>query len=240
MTKINLMYHDVVSYTDGTSGFQNIEALQYKVDCQLFEAHLKTIEGGGGRLTFDDGGISAYTCVAPLLEKYDLIGIFFIPTAYIDKPGFLTRNQIVELHRRGHIIGSHSHTHPVNMTSLDYMEICSEWKTSLEILSNIIGERIDVASVPNGYTSKNILKAAKECGINVLYTSEPTDNVSSQCGMTIYGRYVIHDKATAEDVAHIVNSKKFRWLRHFRWRLIEMAKIVLGPLYGPLKKYIVH
>ena len=81
--------------------------------------------------TFDDGGISFLTIIAPILEKYNQKGIFFISTQYIDTPLFLTKKQIKELRERGHIIGSHSHSHPQNISELANSDLLEEYKNEI-------------------------------------------------------------------------------------------------------------
>ena len=61
-------------------------------------------------LTFDDGFKSIIPAVEHALEKgYQTIA--YIITDYIDKEGFLSRNDILYLHKIGCIIGSHSKSH---------------------------------------------------------------------------------------------------------------------------------
>lgn len=240
MAVIALMYHDVVTKDNLSSGFQNESAFQYKVDSDLLEEHLKKLEGEDVVLTFDDGGVSFYTEIAPLLEKYGRKGVFFIATSYIDTPGFLTKEQIRELHNRGgHIIGSHSHTHPHDIASFSTGDIFEEWETSSRILESITGKKTDVASIPNGACSDKVLSAAIEAGITTIYTSEPTTKVRKYKGGIIKGRYVIHNNSSSDEPVRIVKSLKYRTFRHCRWTMVELAKMLLGPLYGVVKKRIV-
>src|SRR5207248_2417645 len=124
MDKItSLCYHDVIAgFAFKSSGFSGADSDSYKLDTVAFREHMEAIEdevqahpsarrpgnvlellgGGAGRkqgclLTFDDGGASAITTIAPILEEFGWRGHFFITTDYIDAPGFLTREQIREL-----------------------------------------------------------------------------------------------------------------------------------------------
>ena len=67
-------------------------------------------------ITFDDGGVSALQTTADLLEKYGWRGVFFVTTDRIGTPTFLNADHVRELHRRGHVIGSHSCSHPERMS----------------------------------------------------------------------------------------------------------------------------
>ena len=117
--QIFLMYHDVYIHDYNESGFLKDSTKQYKISVQEFEQQVKAVaeycrdhDDIKVDFTFDDGGKSFATVVAPVLEKYGLRGIFFISAKYIETETFISFDQIVELKRRGHIIGSHRNSHP--------------------------------------------------------------------------------------------------------------------------------
>src|SRR5437879_513325 len=117
------MYHDVVE--DGnyaSSGFPGEGADLYKLGRREFARHLEAIRAAIGSrevcLTFDDGGVSAYERVAGMIEQFDWRGYFFVTTDWIGRPGFLNAAQICELDRRGHVMGSHSCSHPTRMACI--------------------------------------------------------------------------------------------------------------------------
>lgn len=60
-------------------------------------------------LTFDDGHRSVYEVAFPLLKRYGFCATVFIVPTYIDKPNWLTWEQIDEMNRSG-IIDFQSHT----------------------------------------------------------------------------------------------------------------------------------
>ena len=121
-----LMYHDIATREQRESvGFAGALAARYKLAPSAFEAHLdalaatglevRTLDGGGApppvAVTFDDGGASA-PLAAEALERRGWRGQFFVTSSRIGTPGFLAGEQLRELDRRGHLIGSHSHSHP--------------------------------------------------------------------------------------------------------------------------------
>lgn len=115
-----LMFHDVISSSCPISGFQNIGANQYRLDKGTFERFIESINRLKTDIvySFDDGGVSFQEIIAPILEKYGKQGIFCITTSYIGMPGFLSEDQIRVLDGNGHIIASHSHTHPRDISKL--------------------------------------------------------------------------------------------------------------------------
>lgn len=235
-----LMYHDIVSKVDKTSGFQNESAFQYKVDESAFEEQVNALQGMNVIYTFDDGGESFYTKAAPILEKYRLRGVFFVSTKYIGTPGFLTAEQVKELAARGHIIGSHSHTHPQNLAKLSTEDIKEEWQISHDILNELLDKREFPLSVPNGYTSKPIMEEAVKCGYTDIFTSQPTTITQLFQNHKIVGRYVVHDCMTAQDVLRIVESKGVRLKLALKWHVLNIVKGILGPSYDIVKVKLLH
>lgn len=234
------MYHDIVSTSDKSSGFQNKNAFQYKVEETAFEEQVKALKGKDVVFTFDDGGGSFYTKAAPILEKYGRKGVFFISTKYIGTPGFLTASQVKELADRGHVIGSHSHTHPEIFTKLSRDEVRDEWRKSSEVLRGIIGDTALTLSIPNGYASKVIMDEAISCGYTDIYTSQPTTKIQQYKMHKVIGRYVVHDVMTTQDVLRIVESKRMRQKMALKWHLLNIVKGVLGSSYDTVKVKVLH
>ncbi|NLI35987.1 MAG: polysaccharide deacetylase family protein [Bacteroidales bacterium] len=247
MKIISLMYHCVYKDDILESGFINNTALAYKLRASVFENQVALIADyciknrkpmASVTFTFDDGGISFYNIIAPILEKYGFKGTFFIPTAYIGTKGFLNKEQIVELYHRGHIIGSHSHTHPENLSELSPKQIDYEWQKSIDLLSTIIGNIVTVASIPNGFESKNIIESAKRYGITRLYTSNPTTSYKEVEGVTIIGRYALQSNFSNQYVLSILHSKSTRLRIQMRWIILQIAKEILGKKYIEIHKIL--
>ncbi len=229
--RVVLMYHDIYNTAPSESGFKDALADDYKIDAKLFELHVKACKGKNVAFTFDDGGVSFLTIAAPILEKYGFRGYFFISTKYIGSSGFLSCDQIKELDSRGHIIGSHTHTHPDSLSKLSKDEIRQEWEESAKVLSSIIGHPIFTAGIPNGNKSKIAIEEANRCGITEVYTSVPTTSVRNIAGNYEVGRFVIRNGFPVEKLKIITDRKYYRSFLYFRYYAISFAKIVLGPLY---------
>lgn len=244
---ISLMYHCVYSEDRAESGFQNKSAFQYKLSVWDFEEQVRTIcnycdfkklNKNLIEFTFDDGGVSFYTVIAPILEKYNLRGVFCISTKYINTPLFLTDSQILELHKRGHIIASHTHSHPVNLANLNEKAIFDEWVESKQYLENIIGSEVLIASIPNGYGGETVNRQANKAGYRTLYTSKPTVKIVESLGIKVLGRYVIHDSMSTDYVLSIITNSFLRKKLYFRWQILNILKFLLGDFYSKLKNKI--
>lgn len=237
---ISLMYHDVYDKKKAESGFQNQEALVYKINVIDFENQVKKIssfkEKYDIRFTFDDGGSSFYTLIAPILEKYNFKGYYFISSDFINKKGFLTDNQLQKLSKSGHFIGPHSCSHPLDMTKLSSERQFQEWDKSKKTLEKIISKEIVIASIPNGQFNKNLLKIMSKVGIKEVYTSIPKTgfksyNFDEDYDLLCYGRFPIRDDQVSSRVISIISSTKNRILMHLRWMGLQILRFLFKEQY---------
>ena len=239
-----LMYPDVYSSTEKESGFQFPTSYPYKISVTKFEEQVRfahnyckqnNLSKDIIEFTFDDGGESFYRIAAPILEKYGFRGVFFISTSHIGTDKFLTAEQVKALHQQGHIVASHSHSHPRNMTELSVNDLLNEWRTSVQILEDIIRVPVMIASIPSGYNSKEVTDTAAQAGIKILYTSKPTIKSIHTIGIVLIGRYVIHSNTSIETFGKIISSANYRRKMLYRWKLINCAKKILGTRYNNIK-----
>jgi len=68
--------------------------------------------------------------IAALLESYGWRGHFFITTDYIAKPASCPRTNSRILYARGHVVGSHSCSHPRRMSRCPPEQLQREWLES--------------------------------------------------------------------------------------------------------------
>jgi peptidoglycan/xylan/chitin deacetylase (PgdA/CDA1 family) len=214
-----LGYHDVTD-DPSQSGFQRDGALPFKLGVQLFCDHLDGIAGASrppalvtdidltkpGRhvlLTFDDGGKSAVRAAAELTRR-GWRGHFFITTSLIGRRTFLDAGEIRQLRGAGHLIGTHSHTHPDIYRELDRERMLVEWRQSADILAQILGEHCEAAAVPGGEISNAVLRSAGTAGLRYLFTSEPWLTPRVVGGCWILGRYCPKVSTTADEIAELV------------------------------------
>jgi peptidoglycan/xylan/chitin deacetylase (PgdA/CDA1 family) len=132
-------------------------------------------------ITFDDGSVDQYTA-ADVLDKHQIQACFFVNTGDRDKefinarPGSrlppMTWDQIKKLHRRGHIIGSHTATHPI-LSKLQPYEIAQEMLQSKQSLEAAIGNKVDFFAFPYGtleeISQEALLIAKKYYDFNFIF-----------------------------------------------------------------------
>ena len=256
-----LMYHDVVaSFDRDCSGFEGEDASRYKITEEMFSQHLDTLarnlvnpptlfqdvhfsgvpESGAWALTFDDGGAAALR-IADMLEMRKWRGHFFVTTDHVDKKFFLNRNQIRQLRERGHVIGSHSRSHPKRMADQDPVRLLDEWRGSLMAIEDILGERVVVASVPGGYYDKSVAEAAALAGITCLFNSRPTRSSYFEGNCRIVGRYAVMRTTSPRAALALASGDSVRCgLRRFLWELKNVARRAGGAHYETLRDVFVR
>jgi peptidoglycan/xylan/chitin deacetylase (PgdA/CDA1 family) len=248
-----LIYHDVLA--DGgpdDSGFAGADALSYKLTETQFHRHLDliaaalgvgaplclpdpaatTTTGDAVVLTFDDGGASASTRILRALSERGWRAHFFVTTDFIGTRGFVTPAGLCELHSAGHVVGSHSASHPMRMSHLTREAIRYEWRDSRARLEDLISAPVTAASVPGGYFSQAVATAAAEAGIRVLFTSEPRRSVTTVDGMAVVGRFSVTRRTPEGDVVSLATGGRGAALRQrFAWGAKKVAKRVAGEAW---------
>ena len=248
-----LLYHDVIAPgRESESGFPGADADKYKLPIPQFEAHLDAVAAAGARgvapaevrgrgevvFTFDDGGASGLD-IAARLERRGWLGVFFITTDRLGEPGFLTDEGVAELHRRGHVVGSHSASHPLIMSDLSDADLDREWRGSRERLDAICGAPTLTASIPGGYYSDRVAAAAARAGIETLYTSEPVANGWEVGGCHLLGRFNVDVGSSASEVGALAAGRPGPRLRQYvAWNAKKAAKRAGGAHYIRLRKAI--
>ena len=188
-------------------------------------------------ITFDDGTHGAYAFAGKLLEEHGWHGHFFITTDWIGRDGFMDRQQILDLHNRGHIVGSHTCSHPERMSHLSNRELIREWKDSCVILSDIVGSPVRTASVAGGYYSRRVAEAAAAAGIQVFFNSEPTAKTRLVEGCLVLGRYSIQSFTRSSVTGAIAAGH--RWPRQWQsilWDAKKILKAVGGESYVTVRR----
>ena len=105
-------------------------------------------------LTFDDGYLSHYEQVLPLLEQYEIAGTFYVTTTLLRESDSLTfdylrKDHVVDLSQRGHEIASHSLTHR-NLKNMSFIMVHKELQESKRILEDLIQSSVVSFAPPYG------------------------------------------------------------------------------------------
>jgi peptidoglycan/xylan/chitin deacetylase (PgdA/CDA1 family) len=230
------MYHDVLE------GSEDV----YAIEPQRFREHLDAIgrapapvdacASGDWLITFDDGGASALA-VAEELARRSWRGHFFIATDMVGRDGYLDWDGVRAVAGLGHVIGSHSCSHPDRMADLSYEQLLDEWTRSGAVLAEVLDGPVRTASVPGGLYSASVGRAAAAAGYTTLFTSLPTQRPDSVEGTRLIGRWAIRRDTAAGEAAAVAAGRTLPWARQrAAWQLRGIAKKVAGPRYESLRR----
>lgn len=111
-------------------------------------------------ITFDDVFENVYTNAYPVLKRYQIPFTLFVSTSLLDKPGYLTSGQLLELSQdRMCTIGAHTVNHVrLRKNRKSYQEIYNSKKE----LENMIGKKIEFFAYPYGSISACSKKNVKQ------------------------------------------------------------------------------
>ncbi len=100
-------------------------------------------------LTFDDGWREQYEVAFPLLQKYGFRATFFVVTAHVGYPRFMSWEELAEVRDAGMEIASHGRKH-VSLVDADDKEAWREIALSKEKLEEELGVPVVSFSYPFG------------------------------------------------------------------------------------------
>lgn len=123
-------------------------------------------------LTFDDGFISHYETVMPLLSDKNLSAVFFIITNRIGKKGYMSWSHIKEMSNLGFEIGSHCVTHP-RLDRINHDDAYEELVRSKHIIENQIQKSVISFAHPAGNFTKYTNRLALVAGYKNICNSRP-------------------------------------------------------------------
>jgi peptidoglycan/xylan/chitin deacetylase (PgdA/CDA1 family) len=253
---VAILLHDVYLRTPGESGFPGGAADRYKVPLRELDVVLASLGGrwsdppvlapgfgGGSRdacaITVDDGGESYYTLIADRLDARGWRGHCFMCTGMIGRRGFLSAGQLRDLDARGHVIGSHSATHPTRFSACSRARMLEEWRRSRGDLEDLLGPEVRTASLPGGYFSQAVAIAAGEAGLHVLFTSEPVTRPKVVGDCLVVGRLSVRPGRRAGAIDALARgSAGAIWREWIAWNAKKLIKPVLGPVYPRLGAWI--
>lgn len=177
-----LTYHKIVSAeTDDDQDFYSVTAddLAHQIQATLAAGYTaltfdelrsaRNIEGKKFFITFDDGTEDHHRIVLPLLKELRQHAVFFVPTAKLNRPGYLTDAQTAELSAAGQIVGCHSHEHR-RLDTLSPDEIKGQLDISCQTLKRLTGKTPWIFAPPGGFITPQIQATAKDFGLQIIRT----------------------------------------------------------------------
>lgn len=251
---ITLLFHDLYTSHPSESGFTGAGADRYKLPIADFRQQLQAIAAVRQdapvlvsaiprspaslppyAITVDDGGLSYHSMLAPCLAERGWLGHCLVTTNRIGSRGFLHAHHIRELQAAGHLIGTHTETHPPRFDTCSWDQLIKEWAESKARLEDITGECVNVGSVPGGYYSRRVALAARVAGLEILLTSEPQTALWNVDGCQLIGRFTLRRNSPPGLAGKLVQPsvavQRRQWLA---WNAKKILKKSLGNGYVQL------
>lgn len=120
-------------------------------------------------LTYDDTDDDQFTIAAPEMKKYGFKGVFFIMTVSINRPKYMTKDQIRQLTDEGHVVASHTWDHH----SVKGYKTDQDWLTQIEkpkkTIEDITGKQAIDFAYPFGLWNREAIPELKKRGVRSAY-----------------------------------------------------------------------
>ena len=150
-------------------------------------------------ITFDDGLLDLYTVAYPFLKRKGVPFTAFIVTDYLDKQGYITKEQLKEMSKDPLVtIGSHGVTHKP-LPSLSVNEKKNEIVHSKSIIEDIIGKEVCYYAYSHGQYDKDVLKYVRVYKAAFSTIERPLNQFTGKNKYTI-PRYNIDSKTYKKQI----------------------------------------
>lgn len=137
-------------------------------------------------ITFDDGYKDNFENAYPVLKEFGFNATIFVIASTVDaNKNYLTSPQIKELEENGIDIESHTVNHE-QLDKLTYAEQLTTLKSSREYIEKLSGKQKKYTAYPFGKWNDDTIKAVKEAGYSMVFTTE------SGWGNKSQGIYELH------------------------------------------------
>ncbi|WP_281560875.1 polysaccharide deacetylase family protein [Thalassomonas sp. RHCl1] len=121
-------------------------------------------------ITFDDGDVSNYSFAFPELKKRNMLAEFYITSDWIDTPGYMSGQQLLEMHQAGMSIQAHGQTHTY-MSDLEPEALEQELKISKQKVESVTQHPVHTVALPGGRGLKQVLPLYQKLGYSYIATS---------------------------------------------------------------------
>jgi peptidoglycan/xylan/chitin deacetylase (PgdA/CDA1 family) len=127
-------------------------------------------------ISFDDASAGHFSAALPILQRLEIPATFFIMTVVLDKPGWLSRDQVRRLDHAGMTIGVHTwdHHRVTTYTGPDWARQLERPKAELE---DLVGHRLEMFAYPYGAWNSAVLPHVQQAGYRAAFqlTDQPPD-----------------------------------------------------------------
>jgi len=187
----------------------------------LRELKNRTYRGSSFRsavvITFDDGRSSDYQVAFPLLLQASMKAEFFINTANVGAPGYLSWREIEEMQDAGMSIQSHGHEH-LDLSRLPPSELERQLRLSKYILEDRLGRPVHFLAAPHGRLNRRVIQEAIRVGYQAVCSARSLPACPDARKLN---RVVLLRDTALSDFQQLLDRKPFPYL----------TRLARAPLY---------
>lgn len=178
-----LVYHDISENTQLTTKFFEYQIKYFLRHNYKFVSHVAELNKPKRiLLTFDDAYSSFANNVLPILERYEIPCILFVPTGYLgkklmdgssrivnQKKIIMSKETLKKIAKNKLItVGCHSHSHS-DLITKDISFIKEDISKSIKILRRLINEECKFFCYPRGKVNKIVITVLKTLGFKYAF-----------------------------------------------------------------------
>ena len=119
-------------------------------------------------LTYDDTDEEQFSIAKGVMDKYGFKGVYFLMTISMNRPRYMTKDQIKQLSDEGHVIAGHTWDHHM-VTKLQG----DDWNTQLikprEQIKSITGKDITYFAYPFGIWNPSVIPEIKKANYKMAF-----------------------------------------------------------------------
>jgi hypothetical protein len=119
-------------------------------------------------ITFDDTDGEQYSIGATEMQKYGFKGVFFIMTVAINRPRYMTKEQIKNLSDSGHVIAAHTWDHHM-VTKYQGTDWDIQFSNPKKLLETITGKPMKYFAYPFGLWNKAAIPELEDRGYQMAF-----------------------------------------------------------------------
>jgi peptidoglycan/xylan/chitin deacetylase (PgdA/CDA1 family) len=119
-------------------------------------------------LTFDDTREEQFSIAAVEMEKYGFKGVFFIMTISINRPNYMSSEQLKKLSDRGHVISAHTWDHQ-NVKKLKENDWTAQIEKPNQRIQAITGKPVNYFAYPFGLWSDTAIAHIKKYAFRAAF-----------------------------------------------------------------------
>lgn len=164
---------------------------------QLYEylVHAVPLPAKPVMLTYDDTDEEQFSIAKPEMDKYGFKGVYFLMTISMNRPRYMTKEQIKQLSDEGHVIAGHTWDHHM-VTRLQGEEWNKQLVEPQQKLKAITGKDVTYFAYPFGIWNPSVIPEIKKANYKMAFilstkrdTTEPLYTIRR---MIVPGQWSTH------------------------------------------------